>query len=465
VVSSAGEEAALVEGQVTLLRVLVDERRLTREEVRRCLVRRASRMQIDQFSIERRQLDRWLNGEVKRLPHPAACRVLEAEFGHPPEKLLAFVGEAPQARDVRELLTGAAATSAAWGRHHDSLGLGPLALEGLRIKVESLAADYVHRPMAPVIHDLVALRNELFEQLMHPEPAQLRDLYLLAGVTCAMLGHGSGNLGLLGAAHDQAQTALICAEKAGHAALSAWAIGVRALQCEWNGRPRDALGLVARALKAIEPKRTAGSIRVWLSAIEARAWARLGHQDAAIEALAATERAADRASDSPDELDGIGGILAFRRPKQMFYAAVVSRRCADLVRAEQYARAAIDGYAAGPAAERSYGDETLTWAELAVARTAGRRPDLDGAAVAIRQVRDLAPHTRIAALADPLRELAVMLAMPRLRAAARAAALREEVRHLLNRLGDPYRPRRAFGGDVRELRRDPERLTSASWTR
>src|SRR5690606_31736191 len=134
------EESFVAQGQVTLLRLLVNERRLTREEVRRALVRRAHRMQIDHFSIERRQLDRWLNGEVKRLPHPSACRVLEAEFGHPPEQLLAFVDRAPDAVDVRSLATPAAAQSVTWGRRQDSLGVGSLALEGLRIQGAHLAS-------------------------------------------------------------------------------------------------------------------------------------------------------------------------------------------------------------------------------------------------------------------------------------------------------------------------------------
>lgn len=77
---------------MTLLRQLVNQRRLTREELRARLQLRATRMGIARFAVELRQLDRWLSGTVKTLPHPTACRVLEAEFGHPVERLLA---EAP----------------------------------------------------------------------------------------------------------------------------------------------------------------------------------------------------------------------------------------------------------------------------------------------------------------------------------------------------------------------------------
>lgn len=421
----------MAQGQVTLLRLLVNERRLTREEVRRCLVQRAHQMQIDHFSIERRQIDRWLNGEVKRLPHPTACRVLEAEFGHPPEQLLAFVDRAPDTLDVRSLVTTAAAQSVEWGRQEDSRGLGPLALESLRIQVANLATDYVYRPMVPVVRDLISLRDELFNQLRQPHPGQAKQLYLLAGVTCAILGHASGNLGFLGAAHDQAQTAVICADRAEYPPLAAWAYGVRALQCEWNGRPREALGLVARALKALGTTSYRGSITAWLAAIEARAWARLGHRRAATESLATATDAAERIPDDGDELEAIGGIVNFPLTKHYYYAAVVSRRCHDLTRAEKYADQAVEGYVSGPAVARSYGDEALARVELAIARASGDRPDLDGAAAALRQTHDLLAHTRIAAVAEPLRELGQLLSLPRLRSVALAAQLRAEVRHLL----------------------------------
>src|SRR5690606_26702306 len=326
--------------------------------------------------------------------------------------------------------------SANLGREQDRLGLGPLALESLRIQVANLADDHVHRPMVPVVRELISLRDEIFRQLERPHPGQARELYLLAGVACAVLGHASGNLGFLSAAHDQAQTAVICADRAGYPPLAAWAYGVRALQCEWNGRPREALGLVARALKAIDAGPHRGPNTAWLAAIEARAWARLGHRDAARESLATSTQAAERVPDDGDHLEGIGGIVTFPPAKHRYYAAVVSRRCQDLTRAEQYARDAVERYVGGPAVARSYGDEALARVELAIARAGGDRPDPEGAASALRQTRDLLGHTRIAAVAEPLRELGQLLSMPKLRAAALAGQLRDEVRHLLG----PRRP-------------------------
>jgi hypothetical protein len=74
----------------TLLATLVRQRRLTQDETIDALRRRAKALEIpeNRFDLSVRQLQRWVAGQV-RLPHPVQCRVLEAEFRHPVEELLA----------------------------------------------------------------------------------------------------------------------------------------------------------------------------------------------------------------------------------------------------------------------------------------------------------------------------------------------------------------------------------------
>ena len=74
----------------TLLATLVRQRRLTQDETVDALRRRARQMEIpeNRFDLSVRQLQRWVAGQVRQ-PHPVQCRVLEAEFRHPVEKLLA----------------------------------------------------------------------------------------------------------------------------------------------------------------------------------------------------------------------------------------------------------------------------------------------------------------------------------------------------------------------------------------
>jgi hypothetical protein len=75
--------------QRTLLQALIGERHLTRDQTIVLLDGRAEEMGVDDFALSLRQLDRWFAGGVATLPRPSVCRVIEAEFGHPVERLLA----------------------------------------------------------------------------------------------------------------------------------------------------------------------------------------------------------------------------------------------------------------------------------------------------------------------------------------------------------------------------------------
>jgi hypothetical protein len=65
------------------------ERNLTREQTLDVLERRALHMGIKDFALSLRQLDRWLAREVGD-PRASRCRVAEAEFGYPIQKLLSL---------------------------------------------------------------------------------------------------------------------------------------------------------------------------------------------------------------------------------------------------------------------------------------------------------------------------------------------------------------------------------------
>lgn len=418
---------------MTLLRQLVDQRRLTREETRRLLLRRAQALGVHGFTLELRQLDRWLRGHIKGLPHPAACRVLEAEFGHPVERLLDRDAPFPpdsSSPEVAKLITTAAQRSASWGRWADSLGVGELALEGLRLRLAKLASDYVHSPMVPVVHELVTLRDNLFEVLNQPDPSQARELYFLAGATCGIIAHASGNLGYSTAALDQAQTAMICARKADHPLLAAWVAGVRALQCEWSGQPAESLRLLSQAAAHASQVTMLGTTPVWLCAIQARAHARLGNHDAATETVDKVDSIRDRTAGDQDDLDRIGGIFTFDIAKQRYYLATTYRRLGRMDHAAHHAAAAIDAYQQGPAPQRSYGDEALASIELSIARILAPRPDLDGAAVALQAIHHQ-PAARIAAMSGPLHDLLTTVSQSHLRASPLAHRIREEINHLL----------------------------------
>lgn len=78
---------------VTLMRLVRDQRQLTRQAMLDRLERRARELRETGYSLSERQLVRLEAGEIKTAPRQANRRVLEAELGKPYEDLIAPVGE------------------------------------------------------------------------------------------------------------------------------------------------------------------------------------------------------------------------------------------------------------------------------------------------------------------------------------------------------------------------------------
>jgi hypothetical protein len=431
----------------------MEERHLTHADTIKLLERRARQMGASDFTMGERTLDNWLSGTLRTAPQPVRRRVLEAEFGHSIAELLSTVEDEAHSADwsarelaegasrsARELAEGAlagrpaivadrravsaaAARSARFGQRADGNEISDLALEQLRLRLAQLSAGYVHTPIWPVFTELTSLRDDVFDLLEAPDPARTADLYEIAGTACAMLAHASGNLGFVNEAGLQAHTALICARRADHAALAAWALGVRALQAEWHGRAPEALTYLERAGREFAGGGSrGGTMPAWLAAIDARAQASLGRPKEATAALARVDHAGPGGSSG---LDAIGGIFTFPEAKQLFYSASTFRRLGQMAAAEARALDAITAYEAGPTDQRSYGDEALAWVEVAIARAG--QDELDGAAVAIERVQSMPAERHLPLLLQPLRDLAGYLSSARVRTAGAATRIRQTV--------------------------------------
>ncbi|MGH3831863.1 MAG: hypothetical protein ACRDRS_15690 [Pseudonocardiaceae bacterium] len=124
-----------------------------------------------------------------------------------------------------------------------------------------------------------------------------------------------------------------------------------------------------------------------------QAQAALHRLDDAHLALARAADARDRVQ--PDELDSLGGVCTFSRPRQLYYAADAlswgGRAEAD--RAERRALDALDAYAGAPAQDRAFGGVAGTRSALTVARV--HRGEIDGAAEALAPVLKLPVAQRI----------------------------------------------------------------------
>jgi hypothetical protein len=197
-------------------------------------------------------------------------------------------------------------------------------------------------------------------------------------------------------AMTHARTALLCARNAEHSALAAWINGLQSLITYWADRPREALEY---AQAGQEIAGLTGTVSVWLASLEARAWSALGNGTASRQAI---ERAADsRERVVKDDLDDLGGMCCFSRPRQLYYAADAgaslpqSQADQDRVNARTaaYAADAITAYENAPPHEKSFADEAGSRTDLAVARI--RASDLDGAREAIQPVLSLSSGQRI----------------------------------------------------------------------
>lgn len=205
-----------------------------------------------------------------------------------------------------------------------------------------------------------------------------------------LLAKASHDLADPHAALAQSRTAWLCAEQADHDGLRAWISGLQALVSYWARRPHDSIRYAQRG--AAYAERASSTTAVWLPASEARAWAALGNTDQARDGIERTERAWDQVR--PDELDEMGGIATFSRPRQLYFAADALVWLPDeSFAAEDYGRQAVEAYSDPAAPDWAFGDAAGSRAALAIARI--RHGEVDGAAEALTPVLDLPVEQRI----------------------------------------------------------------------
>jgi hypothetical protein len=182
-----------------------------------------------------------------------------------------------------------------------------------------------------------------------------------------------------------------CADNAGHDGLRAWIRGLQASFTYQSGRLADSLRYTQ--LGAEIAARSRGTAGVWLASGEARALAALNRLDETHTALARATDLRDRVQ--PDELDSLGGICTFTRPRQLCFAteALSWGGQPEATRTERLALDTLDAYAAAPAHARSYSHEAGARIDLTIARVL--RGEVDGAAEALTPMLELPPAQRI----------------------------------------------------------------------
>jgi tetratricopeptide (TPR) repeat protein len=357
--------------------------------------------------------------ELPRLPaddpgsHPAQPRGITA--GPPDSAALDRLSE-------RALVQAAAHESSAHAEWAEASNVGEATLEQLDADVRRIATDYVHVPPLPMFAEMLRARDRIYWLLAgRQKPAATAHLHLLAGMLCGLLANVSTDLGYRDAAAEQARAAWAYGDIIGHNGLRAWTRGMQALIEYWSGRPQHAVRLAQSAGHFAD----SATALVRLHSIEARAWSLLGDAREASRCMGAASDACESATGDDDLHDEVSGVFGFADTKNHCYAGAAFIHLGQADAALAATSRAVELYAAGPAAQRSYGAESLARVDMAVAYLLKRR--LDGAADSLAPVLAIPAGLRIAQLADRLADVRVRLAGPEFSGAREARALRDRI--------------------------------------
>lgn len=382
----------------TLLEAMIREQQLSWDEAAELVVKTAKQHEDASISLSGRHLGRLARSERSgSWPNPITRRALQYTFGRPIDELLAPYTPGDLAviieagRDSKSLEVLAVAADRARRFMTSLQTLSDESLELFYEDVRDMVRAYPARPLSEILGHLVSGQEAVFSLLERPQrPAHARQLYFLSAVLGGLLAKASHDLADPHAALAQSRTAWLCAEQADHDGLRAWISGLQSLICYWAHRPHDSIRYAQRG--AAYAQRAGSTAMVWLPASEACAWAALGNGEQARDAIERAERAWGRVR--PDEMDELGGIATFTRPRQLHFAAdaLVSLSDGSSV-AEDYARQAVEAYSDSTGSDWSFGSAAGSRAVLAVARI--RRGEIDGAVEVLTPVLDLPAVQRI----------------------------------------------------------------------
>jgi len=392
----------------------------------------------------RGQFARWLGGDLKGLPHPDHCRVLEAMLpGNTARELFSPSGpqspisdiKPPKAvashkdtDDVSYVLAGTLGEEIAMATEESATFVragrgtaGADTLEQFEADVRHLALDYLRRPPHLVFRSVNRLRGDVFRMLGERQrPDLLRRLYGVGGRLCGLLAHASFDLGQAHAAQTHARSAWICADLADDAPLRAYIRWVESNVAYWNGDYQRAAD-IAHSARVFA---NTGTSMLRLTSQEARAHAARGD-------ARAVDRALAKATDAAEAYDGHddgGGVFCFEPGKAAYYASearVALGGAANIRRAKADAARALDMFTAVPQEEQCA--EFIAAARLDLTAAHLADGDLDGAQDVLGPILDLPVTSRTVPVVGRMVTAAAVIAEPRFARSALGSQLTRQI--------------------------------------
>ncbi|MEU8655295.1 hypothetical protein [Actinoplanes philippinensis] len=416
----------------TLLAVIVDNDTRSHDEIVKAWISHAAYLRED-VTLTVRQLARWLAGDLRDLPHPAACRVSESFWHRPITELLGPPPAAPvptvaapmepqadAGSDIRTLLMNAAHESS---DHAATAGIyaDDASIESLRDRVIAAAQEYATTPPLELHGKLVRIRNTAYQLLDRTsQPAQETDLYQVASLACSLLGSIGLDLGVPEAAAHNARSGATYGRLIGNPMAQAYAYAVQSTAAIWTGQPSRGAVHASRGLDLVSE----GPLAARLHAVHARC---LGMQGLADEADNELQLALDAYAQPGDEI--VVGEIGFDPARLAFSAGSTYIALKNGSKAAAQSSRAITLYEEAPAESRWHGGVNGARADLVIAHVLAQ--DLEKARAALQPILELNEDLRTYPVIQRLLQVRPELAARHFQGSPDARSLAGAIEHFI----------------------------------
>jgi transcriptional regulator with XRE-family HTH domain len=292
--------------------------------------------------------------------------------------------------DIRDVVLDAARSSALLRASVETPGISDFTLIDARQRLHRLATDYVlTSDLHPILRELIGLRNHLYTLITRQHhPGDTRDLYVLLGAACVLLGSISHDLCEPNAGMTQAITAETFAELSGHRGLLTWAHCTKAMIASWWATPAEVLHHAekAHAVGAV------GISATRLAGLHARALAQLGKRTEAVTVLHTAQDQRDKLDDT-NGLRELGEVFTFPPARQHYYNAATHLHLGNWRQVEHETNTVTDLYGTLPKGQSW--PVTLTLSRIYQAQARLHEYGPEGAFEALQPVFDTSVQQRL----------------------------------------------------------------------
>ncbi len=355
-----------------------------------------------------------------------ACPPEPAGFDMPSAPLVAYRGsQKPHLGSSwveREVLM-AAHEGSEHAERAERRDIGDATLEQLRADVARLSAESMTGEPLPLFLEMRRVRARIYaalERRLWPQDAA--GLYLLAGCLSDLMAVAAAGLGYFQAAEELIRAGWAYATVIDHRPLMAHLRLQHASIAYWDDRPRQARDLAESGLSYLADGPNAAHLHLKY----ARAAARLGDADGALNAIAAASEARER--EHSDEILDLAGEFGLSLATQHYFAGSAFAELDD--RHDEAAtelEQAADLYAAGPGPGEQHWFGGRALAAIDLAAISLRTGEIQAATAALEPVLSLTPGQRITALTSRLPRVRAELAAPIYQGSAQARDLDERI--------------------------------------